>query len=123
RSYLDRAVSFPENIEVDATQTYTPPDNAAGGRGGGGGGNPNQGQPQGIRGTATVVMHYSMVKLPENKMLPRLFDDRVGYFSVRMLDYSQDEHRSPERKFITRWRLEKKDPNAPISEPVKPIVY
>jgi Met-zincin/Domain of unknown function (DUF5117) len=63
------------------------------------------------------------VKLPEKKMMPRLFDDRVGYFSVRMLDYSQDEHRSPTRQFITRWRLDKKDPNATVSEPVKPIVY
>ena len=121
RSYLERAVSFPGNIEVEATQTYTANDQA-GNRGGGGGQAP-RGQPQGIRGTATVVMHYSMVKLPEKKMMPRLFDDRVGYFSVRLLDYSQDEHRSPERRFITKWRLEKKDPNAAVSEPVKPIVY
>jgi hypothetical protein len=72
---------------------------------------------------ATVVMHYSMVKLPEQPMLPRLFDERVGYFTVRKLDYGVDEHRAPQRTYITRWRLEKKDPNAEISEPVKPIVY
>lgn len=117
RSYLERAVSFPENIEVDATHTYTAPD------AGGGGGAPQGGQRGGIRGNATVGMHYSMVKLPEKQMMPRLFDDRVGYFNVRMLDYSQDEHRSPERRFITRYRLEKKEPAAAISEPVKPIVY
>jgi hypothetical protein len=64
-----------------------------------------------------------MVKLPEKPMMPRLFDERVGYFSVRKYDYGIDEHRAPERRFITRWRLEKKDPNAEISEPVKPIVY
>ena len=68
-------------------------------------------------------MHYSMVKLPEQPMMPRLFDERVGYFIVRQTDYGQDEHRAPERQYITRWRLEKKDPNAAISEPVKPIVY
>ena len=119
RSFLDKAVSFPENIEVDSTQTYTGNPDAAGGRGGDGGG-----APAGMRGgTATVGMHYSMVKLPENKMMPRLFDDRVGYFNVRMLDYSQDEHRSPERRFITKYRLEKKDANAALAEPVKPIVY
>src|SRR6185503_14558092 len=79
---------------------------------------------RGMRGsTATVVVHFSMVKLPEKRMLPRLFDDRVGFFSVRMLDYSQDEHRSPERRYVVRWRLEKKDPAAAVSEPVKPIVY
>src|SRR6185436_7875798 len=98
-----------------------------GGAGGGNAPDPTPGpggQGGGLRGgSATVVLHYSMVKLPEKPMVPRLFDDRVGYFSVRMLDYSQDEHRSPERRFITRWRLEKKDPTAAISEPVKQIVY
>src|SRR4029079_12058645 len=74
-------------------------------------------------GTASVVMHYSMVLLPEKPMQPRLFDERVGYFSAATMDYSQDEHKAPERRFITRYRLEKKDPNAALSEPVKPIVY
>jgi hypothetical protein len=55
-------------------------------------------------------MHYSMVKLPEKPMMPRLFDDRVGYFSIRKYDYGIDEQRAVERRFITRWRLEKKDP-------------
>ena len=39
------------------------------------------------------------------------------------MDYGVDEHRAPQRRFITRWRLEKKDPTAALSEPVKPIVY
>jgi len=80
RSYLERAVSFPENIEVDAVHTYTAPTDNAGARGGGA---PDQGgRGQAMRGgTATVGMHFSMVKLPEKKMMPRLFDDRVGYFS------------------------------------------
>ncbi|HJZ67960.1 MAG TPA: zinc-dependent metalloprotease, partial [Blastocatellia bacterium] len=74
-------------------------------------------------GSATVVVHYSMVKLPEKPMMPRVFDERVGYFTVSQMDYGRDEHKAPERRYITRWRLEKKDPNAEISEPVKPIVY
>jgi hypothetical protein len=68
-------------------------------------------------------MHYSMVRLPEKPMMPRLFDQRVGYFSIRRIDYGKDEHRAAQRAFITRWRLEKKDPDAELSEPVKPIVY
>jgi hypothetical protein len=74
-------------------------------------------------GSATVLMHYSMVKLPENPMMPRLFDERVGYFSVRQQDYGRDEHRAEQRRYITRWRLEKKNPKAKLSEPVKPIEY
>lgn len=124
RSFIEKTKSFPTNIEVEVSQTYTsPPDTNPGG--GGGGPQPQNPFAAGMRpGTnATVVMHYSMVRLPEKPMMPRLFDERVGYFSVRKIDYSIDEHRAPERRFITRWRLDKKDPNAEISEPVKPIVY
>lgn len=124
RAFIERVSAFPENVEVEATQTYTTPIDPApaGGRGeptpGG------RGAPQGMRpGSATVLMHYSMVKLPENKMMPRIFDERVGYFTVEQQDFGRDEHRAPKRTYITRWRLEKKDPNAAMSEPVKPIVY
>jgi uncharacterized protein DUF4953/uncharacterized protein DUF5117/uncharacterized protein DUF5118 len=127
RSFVERAVTFPENIEVEAIQTYNnPPDSETGGRGGpaptpapGGG----RGAPPVRPGTASVVMHYSMVLLPASPMKPRLFDDRVGYFSAQQMDYGKDEHRAPERRYITRYRLDKKDPNAAVSEPVKPITY
>ncbi len=75
-------------------------------------------------GSGTVLMHFSMVKLPENPMPARLFDARVGYFSTSTMDYSRPEHRAERRTFIARWRLEKKDPAAAaVSEPVQPIVY
>ncbi len=88
-----------------------PGDPAAAGRGG-------------LRGnSATVITSHSMVKLPEVPMKPRVFDDRVGYFSRNLIDYGRADHRAMQRTYITRYRLEKKDPNAEISEPVKPIVY
>ena len=128
RSFVERAVSFPENIEIEATHTYNnPPQEAAGG--GRGGPAPAPPAPGGrgatpLRvGTHSVLMHFSMVLLPEKPMQARLFDDRVGYFSTSLIDYGKDEHRAPQRRYITRWRLEKKDPKAEISEPVKPIVY
>jgi hypothetical protein len=125
RSFVERAVSFPENINVEATHTYNnpPQEQGAGGRGAPAPGRGRGGATPLRPGTHSVLMHYSMVLLPEKPMQPRLFDERVGYFSVRQTDYSLDEHRAPERRFITRWRLEKKDPAAEISEPVKPIVY
>ncbi|MEE9235876.1 MAG: zinc-dependent metalloprotease [Candidatus Acidoferrales bacterium] len=126
RSFVERIVSFPRNIEVEATHTFTrPPDPQQRGR--------RRPQPRprpspfggaGMRpGSATVVMHYSMVKLPEKPMMPRLHDQRVGYISIRQTDYGRDKHRATERRYITRWRLEKKNPNARLSEPVKPIEY
>ncbi len=119
RSYIEQILTFPTNIEAQATHTYTRNPTPAGLPG-----PQNPFAAAGMSpGSATVVLHHSMVKLPENPMMPRLFDERVGYFSVSNLDFSRPEHRSQERRYITRWRLEKKDPNAAISEPVKPIVY
>jgi hypothetical protein len=123
RSFVDRTVSFPENVEVEATHTYNNPPEPAAGGGRGAPPTGGRGAPPLRSGSHSVLMHYSMVLLPEKPMMPRLFDERVGYFSVRQLDYGRDDHRSPQRRFITRWRLEKKDPNAALSEPVKPIVY
>ncbi len=116
RSFIDRITPYPTNIEVEATQTYTspPPSPTA----------PAAGAAAGIHpGSSTVTLHYSMVKLPERPMMPRLFDERVGYFTIRQIDYGRDEHRAPKRTYITRWRLEKKDPNAAVSDAVKPITY
>ncbi len=118
RSYIERVSAYPENIEAIASITYTRAQPAPGAP------NPvivlgNTMRP----GSATVVLHHSMVKLPEKPMQPRVFDERVGYFTQNMMDYSRDEHRAPRVRYIARWRLEKKDPSAAVSEPVKPIVY
>jgi hypothetical protein len=123
RSFVERITPFPTNIEVETNHTYTRNPTPAGA--GGGAPTPGGGFGQGQMnpGSATVVLHYSMVKLPENPMMPRLFDERVGYFTTSSMDYGRDEHKAMQRTYIARWRLEKKDPNAALSEPVKPIVY
>lgn len=56
-------------------------------------------------------------------MMPRLADKRIGFFSLEQIDYGRPEQRAETREYIVRWRLEKKDPSAAISEPVKPITY
>jgi hypothetical protein len=121
RSYIDHVSPYPENIEAEATATYTRTGNttpaAGGGRGGGLGGGTMRGN------SATIVLHHSMVRLPEKPMMPRLFDERVGYFTTAQMDYSADEYRARTVRYIARWRLEKKDPSAAVSEPVKPIIY
>ena len=119
RSFLERALSFPENVNIEATLTYT---GAAAEAGGGGGGRGGGGT--GMRGASgTVVVHHSIMKLPERPMMPRHFDERVGFNTVGLVDFGTDEHRSVRKRNVTRFRLEKKDPNAAVSEPVKPIVF
>jgi hypothetical protein len=125
RTFVEQVKSFPENIETRVLATYTLEQPRPGQRG-----QPSPSPfPSEVRrdpsqGAVTVVLHHSMVKLPDNPMKPRLFDDRVGFFSVRFTDYGDDSDHEAERvRYVTRWRLEKKDPEAALSEPVEPIVW
>ena len=110
RSFVQMVAAYPTNIEIEATQTGTTPPAAGAGPGA---------RPV----TNTVVMHWSMLRLPENPMMPRLHDPRVGYISTSLVDYGRNEHRAATRRFIHRFRLEKRDPAAAVSEPVTPIVF
>ena len=111
RSFIERVNAFPDNVEIEATQTATP-DNP-----------PESQRVLGPTPAASILAHWSMVRLPERPMMPRLADKRVGFFSVTQTDYGTAQQRAVARSFITRWRLEKKFPDSAMSEPVKPIVY
>jgi hypothetical protein len=121
RTFLEGIKAFPENIETRVLATYN-----LGGRDNGAGG---RGFPSAVRRDPTqsgvsVVMHHSMILLPETPMQARFHDDRVGFFSVDFTDYADDsDHEARTKRLITRWRLEKKDPDADLSEPVEPIVW
>jgi hypothetical protein len=108
RSFIENAVAFPNNVEIEATQTYTPS-----------GGRANGGQPSAV----SVLAHWSMIRLPERPMMPRLFDDRVGFFAVSHTDFGSAEHRAARVSYITRYRLEKSNAAAAVSDPLQPIVY
>jgi len=123
RSFIERAVSFPDNVNVYTTLTFNNPPAPQGGAGGNQPQRGGFGQGGTTAPSATVLMSYSFHKLPEVAMKPRLCDNRVGYFSMTVTDYSRPEQKATSRCFITRYRLEKKDPEAPVSEPVKQIVY
>jgi Txe/YoeB family toxin of Txe-Axe toxin-antitoxin module len=111
RTYLVSARSFPRNIEVRHVLTYDaaqPPANAS-------------------TNSISLEMHQSMILLPERPMMPRLYDERVGYFGIRQTDYGLDVQRAEQRRYIARWRLEPTDTAAflrgELVEPVTPIVY
>lgn len=71
----------------------------------------------------TVRMHHSFVQLPDDKYKPRRYDIRSGYFGISYFDYSTPFSEPIEQLLIARHRLEKKNPDAAVSEPVTPIVY
>jgi len=70
-----------------------------------------------------VGIHYSLRELPADPMRPRLADDRVGYFVSALKDFSRDTADSYFVRYVNRWRLEKRNPGAVVSEPIQPITY
>lgn len=118
RSYVERTKAFPGSIRVDAVQTYNispMPMPAVPGM-------PVMPPMQAAR-AASLNIAYNIVQLPKEPMMPRLLDDRVGFFSVARTDFGAGLQEARQERLITRWRLEKKDPAAALSEPVKPIVW
>jgi hypothetical protein len=70
-----------------------------------------------------VTLNYSLAPLPETPMAVRRADPRLGLFTTTVLDFSDDRATTPRQRYINRWRLEKKDPAADMSDPVKPITF
>jgi hypothetical protein len=70
-----------------------------------------------------LKVHYSLMRLPKDLMVRRAADPRIGHFTQSVDDYSDDLSRTPRLRYINRWRLEKQDPQAALSPPVKPITY
>ena len=119
RTLLASVAAYPTNIEVRSDVTVAPP--AAGAAAAAGGGRGGAGpEPT----TLTFLVHWSMVKLPEQPMMARLDDQRVGHFTVSTIDFSRPAQKSERRTFITRYRLECSDEKVGnLCVPKKPIVY
>ncbi|MCH2193187.1 zinc-dependent metalloprotease [Kordia sp.] len=70
----------------------------------------------------TIKVNHSLIQIPDNTYVPRFDDPRVGYFTTQVTDMTTPSN-TPYRDYVHRWHLEKKDPNAAISEPVEPITW
>ncbi len=144
--FLPNTRNFPKNTEIDMTLTFV--NEATGGGGGGGGGGPAQGPaPIGATGggggggggfggnlfsgtvasvtptpdAVTMREHVSFVELPDGNYKPRVDDPRAGYGGLTFVDYSVPIGEPIQFRYIRRHRLQKKDPAAAMSEPIKPI--
>lgn len=109
---LERTKAFPKNSEFDVMLTF-------------------KGTPKGynIRSVTpepslvTVSKHHSFIELPDGNYKPRKFDTRSGSYGMTYLDYATPVNEPIKKRFIYRHRLEKKNPNAKLSEAVSPIIY
>jgi len=106
---LDHSGGFPLNTEIEALLTFTSDAES----------NFNQPDPH----VLSIREHHSFLPLPEPGYEVREQDPRVGFFGVTFQDFSQPFDHPLTRYLISRWRLQKKDPGAALSEPVKPIVF
>ena len=110
--YLANTKNFPRNTEVEVTLTFT-------------GSEPGDW----VKDIApdptslTVRTRHSLIELPGPGYTPRAFDPRAGYFDAGYADYSTPLGEPLVHQFITRHRLQKKNPAAARSEAVEPIVY
>ncbi|WP_413198592.1 zinc-dependent metalloprotease [Nostoc piscinale] len=111
KSYFGDVQSFLDNVEIDSIYGFSSPEGA------------NLTTLPDSRALSLKV-HYSFSQLPENNgYIPRIADDRVGYFITAFQDFSPDHLQEPFVRYINRWHLEPSDPNAPLSPPKKPIVF
>ena len=119
--------AFPKNTEMEAELTFvrTPGAGAPGGGRGGGGGRFTEGvgSVAASAEAASIRVHHSIVELPDAGYEPRVYDPRSGYGAMSYDNYSALPGQPMTLRFIRRHRLQKKDPAAALSEPVKPITY
>jgi hypothetical protein len=105
---------FPNNIELEVEATYS-----------GGGRNFRFGGDDGVADSRgrTIVIHYSLAKLPDQGYRPRYADDRVGYFLNAQKDFGMTDPDTNFVRMVNRWRLEKADHKAKLSAPKKQIIW
>ena len=110
KSKVVDVVNYPENTEVSVDYVY---DTSS----------PNVGGSQFVDGrVVTVGYRHALLPMPEDGFTPRADDPRIGFFTTNVDDLTGVTS-TPWRDMIHRWRLEKKDPEAAMSEPVEPITW
>ncbi|AQG82209.1 zinc-dependent metalloprotease [Spirosoma montaniterrae] len=129
--HLPRTKAFPKNTEFETIITLT-------------GEQPGAYLREVVPTPTAVTMHqhHSFVQLPPlngtiqsgtiqsgtiqsgpDAYQPRAFDPRIGYGGIEFFDYATPVSQPIMKRYISRHRLQKKNPSAAISEAVNPIVY
>lgn len=110
--HLPMMKNFPLNAELEVLLTFT-------GKDPGGWVRSVTPTPEAL----SVRQRHSFVRLPDDEYVPRRFDPRGGFFGIQYADYATSIGEPLTQRFIARHRLQKKDPDAPMSKPFEPIVY
>jgi hypothetical protein len=111
--FLANTKNFPKNTEVETTLTFTSEGEPG----------PLVRQVTPVPQAITVREHLSFVELPPPGFKPRANDPRAGYSGISFMDFATPISEPITRHYLSHHRLQKKDPSAAMSDPVKPIVY
>jgi len=109
---LKRTKAFPENVEFEALLTFE--------------GEPKNRTLNSVVPDAkniSVTQHHSFVKLPDDNYKKRIFDPRSGAIFISYMDYASPVYEPIRKRYAIRHRLEKKNPEAEVSEAIAPITY
>jgi len=115
RSYIEGVKAFPKNIGVRFYQTWVADRDELRSQ-------VDVGE-ESVTASLGFSFYTNLYLLPEKPMRPRFWDPRVGYFATEFSDYGTGDYGGVSRGYIQRYRLEKKDRKAPLSDPVEPIVF
>ena len=115
-SYVEDIKTFPTNTEIRLVKTYNSTATSL---------------PAAVyTGKVTFGLNISLVLLPEAPMMPRLFDQRVGYFTHSFNAFNDNQQRVSRQMMISRFRLEPRNAEdaekmrrGELIEPKKPIIY
>lgn len=109
RSFFLRTASFATNTLMEVSQTWESE-------------NPdlidNAPDPRSVE----IHMEYNLVAAPSSGYMPRIADDRVGYFELPALDFGHDVVRSRQVYYLSRWNFAPATPGKP-SNATHPIVF
>ena len=111
KSKIETIKNYPENTDIKTHYVFKNP-------------NVRNGGSEAITDArnVSIKVFHSFVKMPDDDYEPRRDDPRVGYFITQVNDQTATTTTNY-RDFISRWKLIKKNPELPLSEPVKPITW
>ena len=118
-SYIEKFKNFPQNIVVESLFHYR--------RVGDSGGSQTQADARSL----PIRVVFNVYPLEDNSYRPRMADPRIGYFINGQLSagrtgfesFDDEPSKDPRVYYINRWNLQKSNPTAKMSAPVKPVVF
>ncbi|MEO6990546.1 MAG: zinc-dependent metalloprotease [Candidatus Baltobacteraceae bacterium] len=111
RSYFGPIKAFPKNVIVEADETFA------------------SAKPDAIDTVPDARFIQMRVKynftdvLSSPDYMPRLYDDRVGFWEDPHVQFADDTKRDNYLWYVLRWNVEPSDPSKALSPPKKPIVF